>query len=239
MRLSPATLETLAIVAYRQPVTKAAIERIRGVDSDYTVRTLLHRRLVVELGRAEAPGRPILYGTGFEFLERFGLTSLDELPPLDLDVATRLVDGDGDRRPGPGARRHRDSRPARDAIRPGRLTRCPPSGSRRSSPPPASPRAAARTSWSPPVGSPSTAARPCSASGSIRTSQRIAVDGRAIGAPRPRRAIYLALHKPMGVDLDRPGPARASGRCWTSCRPSSPAAPGSTRSAAWTRIPRG
>jgi len=93
VRMSPAALETLAIVAYRQPVTKGGVERIRGVDSDYSIRALLHRRLVVELGRAEAPGRPILYGTGFEFLERFGLTSLDELPPLDLEVAARLVDG--------------------------------------------------------------------------------------------------------------------------------------------------
>jgi segregation and condensation protein B len=95
VRLSPAGLETLAIVAYRQPVTKAVIERIRGVDSDYTVRSLVHRRLVVEQGRAEAPGRPILYGTGFEFLERFGITSLEELPTLDLDVAARLVDEPG------------------------------------------------------------------------------------------------------------------------------------------------
>ncbi len=93
VRLSPAALETLAIVAYRQPVTRAAIERIRGVDSDYTVRALLHRRLIAEQGRSEAPGRPILYGTGFEFLERFGLSSLDDLPPLDLEVAARLVDG--------------------------------------------------------------------------------------------------------------------------------------------------
>ncbi|HEV7809588.1 MAG TPA: SMC-Scp complex subunit ScpB, partial [Candidatus Limnocylindrales bacterium] len=92
VRLSPAALETLAIVAYRQPVTKSAVERIRGVDSDYTIRSLLHRRLVVELGRSEAPGRPFLYGTGFEFLERFGLTSLDELPPLDVEIAARLVD---------------------------------------------------------------------------------------------------------------------------------------------------
>ena len=90
VRLSPASLETLAIIAYRQPVTKAAIERIRGVDSDYTVRTLVHRRLATELGRAEAPGRPILYGTGFDFLERFGLTSLDDLPALDPEVAGRL-----------------------------------------------------------------------------------------------------------------------------------------------------
>ena len=96
VRLSPAALETLAIVAYRQPVTKAAVERIRGVDSDYTIRTLLHRRLVVELGRSNAPGRPFLYGTGFDFLERFGLTSLDELPPLDVDVAARLAEEGGD-----------------------------------------------------------------------------------------------------------------------------------------------
>ena len=95
VRLSPATLETLAIVAYRQPVTKAAVERIRGVDSDYTIRSLLHRRLVVELGRADAPGRPILYGTGFDFLERFALASLDELPPLDADVAARLAEEGG------------------------------------------------------------------------------------------------------------------------------------------------
>jgi len=96
VRLSPASLETLAIVAYRQPVTKGAVERIRGVDSDYTLRTLLHRRLVVELGRSNAPGRPFLYGTGFEFLERFGLTSLDELPPLDADVAARLAEEGGE-----------------------------------------------------------------------------------------------------------------------------------------------
>jgi segregation and condensation protein B len=96
VRLSPASLETLAIVAYRQPVTRSAIERIRGVDSDYTIRTLLHRRLVVELGRSQAPGRPFVYGTGFDFLERFGLTSLDELPPLDVEVATTLAEEGGE-----------------------------------------------------------------------------------------------------------------------------------------------
>jgi segregation and condensation protein B len=90
-RLSAATLETLAIVAYRQPVTKAAVERVRGVDAEYALRSLLHRRLVVELGRADAPGRPILYGTSVEFLERFGLLSLDDLPLLDAAVAERLV----------------------------------------------------------------------------------------------------------------------------------------------------
>src|SRR3954462_12751582 len=95
VRLSPASMETLAIVAYRQPVTKSAVERIRGVDSDYTIRILLHRRYLVELGRSGAPGRPFLYGTGFEFLERFGLTTLEELPPLDVDVAARIAEEGG------------------------------------------------------------------------------------------------------------------------------------------------
>jgi segregation and condensation protein B len=90
-RLSPATLETLAIVAYRQPVTKAGIERVRGVDADYAIRSLMHRRLVVELGRADAPGRPILYGTSVDFMERFGLLSLDDLPVLDPSIAERLT----------------------------------------------------------------------------------------------------------------------------------------------------
>ena len=90
-RLSPATLETLAIVAYRQPATKSAIERIRGVDADYAIRSLVHRRLVVELGRSDAPGRPILYGTGVEFLERFGLASIGDLPVVDAAVAERLT----------------------------------------------------------------------------------------------------------------------------------------------------
>ncbi|MET0772961.1 MAG: SMC-Scp complex subunit ScpB [Candidatus Limnocylindrales bacterium] len=90
-RVSPAAMEALAIVAYRQPVTRGVIERIRGVDSDYVIRSLIARRLIVEQGRADTPGRPILYATGFEFLERFGLASLDELPPLDAEVAARLV----------------------------------------------------------------------------------------------------------------------------------------------------
>jgi segregation and condensation protein B len=90
VRLSPAALETLAIIAYRQPVTRGVIERIRGVDSDYVVRSLLHRRLIIEHGRADSPGRPILYGTGFDFLERFGLASLDELPALEAEAALRL-----------------------------------------------------------------------------------------------------------------------------------------------------
>lgn len=90
LRLSPAAAETLAIVAYRQPVARAVVERIRGVDSDYVLRSLVHRRLIVEQGRADSPGRPILYGTGFDFMERFGLGSIDDLPPLDAEVDARL-----------------------------------------------------------------------------------------------------------------------------------------------------
>jgi segregation and condensation protein B len=84
-RLSPAALETLAIVAYRQPVTRAQIEDIRGVNSDSVIRTLVNRGLVEELGRLDQAGRPIIYGTTFEFLQQFGLSRLEELPPLELD----------------------------------------------------------------------------------------------------------------------------------------------------------
>jgi len=86
-RISPAALEALAVVAYRQPCTRGDVERVRGVDSDYVIRSLLHRRLVIELGRRDTPGRPVLFGTTFTFLERFGLTSLDDLPPLSSEVA--------------------------------------------------------------------------------------------------------------------------------------------------------
>jgi segregation and condensation protein B len=63
------------------------VERVRGVDSDYVIRSLLHRRLVAEVGRRDSPGRPALFATTFTFLERFGLTSLDDLPPLSSDAA--------------------------------------------------------------------------------------------------------------------------------------------------------
>jgi segregation and condensation protein B len=96
VRLSPAALETLAVVAYRQPVTRGVIERIRGVDSGHVVRGLLHRRLIHEQGRAETPGRPILYATSMEFMERFGLTSLDDLPPLEADIAAQLAQAEAD-----------------------------------------------------------------------------------------------------------------------------------------------
>ena len=80
--LSQAALETLAIVAYRQPVTKVEIEDIRGVRSDSSVNTLLERELIEEKGRQDAPGRPILLGTTQRFLECFGLADLSDLPPL-------------------------------------------------------------------------------------------------------------------------------------------------------------
>jgi segregation and condensation protein B len=86
-RVTPAALEALAIIAYRQPCTRSEIDRVRGVDSDYVIRSLLHRRLITEVGRRDTPGRPILYGTTFTFLERFGLTSLDDLPALSSHAA--------------------------------------------------------------------------------------------------------------------------------------------------------
>jgi len=82
-KLSPAALETLAIVAYRQPVTRAQVEAIRGVNSDSVLRTLINKGLIEEVGRLEQVGRPILYGTTFEFLQYFGLQDLQDLPPLD------------------------------------------------------------------------------------------------------------------------------------------------------------
>ncbi|MRX71056.1 SMC-Scp complex subunit ScpB [Bacillus lacus] len=80
--LSQAALETLAIVAYKQPITRVEIEEIRGVKSERPLQTLTGRILIKEVGRAEGTGRPILYGTTREFLEHFGLKNLDELPPL-------------------------------------------------------------------------------------------------------------------------------------------------------------
>ena len=83
-RLSAAALEVLAIIAYRQPITRAQVEAVRGVDSSGVIRALLGRDLIVETGRLESVGRPILYATNDEFLRQFGLGSLAELPPLDL-----------------------------------------------------------------------------------------------------------------------------------------------------------
>lgn len=86
-RISPAALEALAIIAYRQPCTRADVDRVRGVDSDYVIRSLLHRRLIAEVGRRDTPGRPVLFATTFSFLERFGLTSTEDLPPLSTPAA--------------------------------------------------------------------------------------------------------------------------------------------------------
>ncbi len=80
--LSQASLETLGIIAYKQPVTKADIEEIRGVQSERAIKTLLSKELIKENGRLDAIGRPIIYGTTKDFLDYFGLKNLKELPPL-------------------------------------------------------------------------------------------------------------------------------------------------------------
>jgi segregation and condensation protein B len=82
-RLSPAALEALAIIAYRQPVSRAEIEQIRGVKTDRVLTTLLEKGIIKETGKKEGPGKPALYGTTHEFLRIFGLSSLDELPELE------------------------------------------------------------------------------------------------------------------------------------------------------------
>ncbi|HEV2262864.1 MAG TPA: SMC-Scp complex subunit ScpB [Candidatus Rubrimentiphilum sp.] len=88
--LSTPALETLAIVAYLQPVTKSEIEAIRGVASDSVVSTLLDRTFITEAGRKDVVGRPLLYRTTPEFLEAFGLRSLDDLPPMELEKGQPL-----------------------------------------------------------------------------------------------------------------------------------------------------
>jgi segregation and condensation protein B len=92
VRLSPPALETLAIVAYRQPVTRAEIEHVRGVDCSGALRRLLELRLVKMLGKAKTPGRPILYGTSREFLSLFNLADLRDLPTLeDFDLRPQVL----------------------------------------------------------------------------------------------------------------------------------------------------
>ena len=80
--LSQAAMETLAVVAYRQPVTRAEVEQIRGVKCDYSLQSLMNKELIMEVGRKDALGRPILYGTTENFLAHFGLTTLEDLPPM-------------------------------------------------------------------------------------------------------------------------------------------------------------
>jgi segregation and condensation protein B len=89
-RLTPAALEALAIIAYKQPVTRAQIDEIRGVSSDGVLRTLLHRGLVEQGERLDTAGRPFHYRTTFDFLQHFGLQTLDDLPPLE-DAGAGLI----------------------------------------------------------------------------------------------------------------------------------------------------
>jgi segregation and condensation protein B len=83
--LSQAALEALSIIAYQQPVTRPQVDSIRGVNSDGVMKSLLHKGLIQDVGRAPGPGRPILYASTPEFLQHFGLSSLEELPPLELE----------------------------------------------------------------------------------------------------------------------------------------------------------
>ena len=86
-KLSASALETLTVIAYYQPTTKAFVEQIRGVDSSYTISALLNKKLIEEQGRLSVPGRPFLYGTTPDFLRTFGIASLDDLPEVDLPKA--------------------------------------------------------------------------------------------------------------------------------------------------------
>lgn len=100
-KLSPAALEALSIIAYRQPVTRPDIEAIRGVGSDGVLRTLMAKGLIEEVGRLDTVGHPVLYGTTFDFLQYFGLSSLEELPPLngDDEVPVAVTQPDEDASP--------------------------------------------------------------------------------------------------------------------------------------------
>lgn len=83
-RLSRAALESLSIIAYKQPATRPQLDSIRGVNSDGVIKSLLSKGLIEEVGRAEGPGRPIMYGTTPDFLQHFGINALDDLPSLDI-----------------------------------------------------------------------------------------------------------------------------------------------------------
>src|SRR5204862_2147870 len=92
-RLSTSAMETLAIIAYKQPITKGEIEHIRGVNCDYAVQKLLEKELVLIIGRKEhAPGQPLLYGTSKVFMDYFGINSPDELPKLSDIIPQDLID---------------------------------------------------------------------------------------------------------------------------------------------------
>ena len=88
--LSKSSMETLAVIAYNQPVTKTYVDQVRGADSAYAVNSLLERGLIECLGRLDVPGKPRLYGTTANFLRSFGLSSIEELPPLELSEGESL-----------------------------------------------------------------------------------------------------------------------------------------------------
>lgn len=91
--LSSAALETLAIIAYNEPVTRITVDEIRGINSSHMIRKLVSRELIEERGRSDAPGRPILYGVTNKFLDYFGLSNISELPPLEeVEVDDSEVD---------------------------------------------------------------------------------------------------------------------------------------------------
>ena len=151
-KLSQPALETLAIVAYKQPVIRAEIDHIRGVSSDGVLKTLLDRKLVKILGRKEVPGRPLLYGTTPEFLQYFGLKDITELPTLrdiedfegegaaqlTIDDVRRMnerIDGDGEEE---GAGEPEEAPPAHPAeLPPGEGESPDPAGTEAAEPPPA------------------------------------------------------------------------------------------------------
>jgi|SRR5690625_30184 len=93
-KLSKTAMETLSIIAYKQPVTKAVVEQIRGVNCDYTIRRLLERELISIVGRAETIGKPLLYGTSDKFMDYFGLKSIKDLPKLKDFEEKRQIIGD-------------------------------------------------------------------------------------------------------------------------------------------------
>jgi len=95
-RLSRAAMETLAVIAYKQPVSKPEVERIRGVGCDYAIQKLLEKEYVAITGRADSPGKPILYGTSDKFMDHFGLTSISDLPSMKELMTSDSEIGEGE-----------------------------------------------------------------------------------------------------------------------------------------------
>jgi segregation and condensation protein B len=106
--LSRAALEVLAIITYRQPITRPEIDSIRGVNSDSSLKTLLRYGLIEEIGRTSGPGRPILYGTSGEFLQHFGLSSLEQLPEIEAGTQEAASTAGGSDLPGQNEEQEKD-----------------------------------------------------------------------------------------------------------------------------------